>query len=80
LDDQSESAELKEPGNSSPKRKIWTVIGHSSGLAAFVGVFISASAFSTDPRSGMVKIGVVLAVIGAVGFAVARRMGKRRGK
>ena len=75
MDDQKESPEIEDK---SSKSKLLTAIGHTFGLAAFLGVFIFASAYSSDPNSGMVTAGVILTVAGVVGFAAAHWMGSRR--
>lgn len=80
MNDQSETAKIVEPNNVSSKPKILTALGHSCALAAFLGIFISASAYSTDPNSGMVRFGIILTVAGVIGFILARWIGKNRGR
>lgn len=70
---ESPGTEGKPPGS-----KLLTAVGHTCGLAAFLGVFIFASAYSSDPNSGMVAAGIILAVVGAVGFVGARWIASRR--
>ena len=52
--------------------KIWTAIQHSLGLVAGLGLFILISAYSTDPNSGAVSIGLVMIIVGGIGFFGAR--------
>ena len=57
--------------------KIWTAIQHSLGLVAGLGVFVLVSAYTTDPNSSMVSIGVIMIVAGLVGFFGARAAARR---
>lgn len=80
MDDQTETPKTRETNRVSSKPKILTALGHSCGLAAFLGIFISASAYSTDPNSGMVRLGIILTVVGVIGFILARWIGRNRGE
>ncbi len=53
-----------------PSTKVWTAIQHSSGLVGALGLFVAISAYSTDPDSGVVFIGLIVAFVGLIGFIV----------
>jgi hypothetical protein len=62
-----------DPSDNRPSPKVWTVIQLVAGL----GVFVAISAFSTDPDSGIVLIGVIMAFVGLIGVIVGRTVGRR---
>ena len=79
MDDSSKNPEGQDSTqNISSKPKILIAIGHSCGLAAAIGLFIAISAYSSDPSSGMVTGGLIVTVVGVVGFLVARIAARRR--
>jgi hypothetical protein len=66
-----------DPSDNRPSPKVWTAIQHGSGLVAGLGVFVAISAFSTDPDSGIVLIGVIMAFVGLIGVIIGRTAGRR---
>lgn len=72
------SLEETKHGHVSGNSKFLTAIGHSCGLAALLGIFISASAFSSDPNSGMLRVGIMVTLVGVAGFIAAQWVGKKR--
>jgi len=60
--------------------KIWTALQHSSGLLAALGLFFAISAYSNDSGSRPVAIGLLIAVLGLVGFFAGRILAKRSGR
>lgn len=66
-----------DQSNNRPSPKVWTAIQHGSGLVAGLGLFVAIAAFSTDPDSGIVLIGVIMAFVGLIGFIVGRIVGRR---
>jgi protein-S-isoprenylcysteine O-methyltransferase Ste14 len=60
-----------------PSTKVWTAIQHSSGLVAALGLFVAISAYSTDPDSGVVFLGLIVAFVGLIGFIVGWTAGRR---
>ena len=60
-----------------PSTKVWTAIQHSSGLVGALGLFVAISAYSTDPDSGVVFLGLIVAFVGLIGFMVGRTAGRR---
>ena len=65
------------PSTTRPTTKVWTAVQHSSGLIAGLGLFVAISAYSTDPDSGVVLVGVIMAFVGLIGFIVGRTAGRR---
>lgn len=63
---------VPDPGGSKPSSPIWTAIQHSSGLVAALGLFVALSAYSSDPGSGIVLLGLGIAVAGVAGFLAGR--------
>ncbi len=59
-----------DPRNNRPTPKVWTAIQHSSGLVAGLGLLLAVSSFATDPDSGLVLIGVIMAFVGLIGVIV----------
>ncbi len=80
MNDPTEAPKTAETDRVPAKPKFLTALGHSCGLAAFLGIFISASAYSSDPNSGMVRFGIILTVAGVIGFVLARWIGKNRSR
>jgi len=79
MDDPSSKPEGQDSTqNISSKPKVLIAIGHSCGLAAAIGLFIAISAYSSDPSSGMVTGGLIVTVVGVVGFLAARIAASRR--
>ena len=64
--------------NDSKRKTVWTAIQHSSGLIAVLGLFLSVSAYSSQPDSSLVRAGVVMIVIGLLGFFVGRAARRSR--
>jgi len=60
-----------------PSTKVWTAMQHSSGLVAALGLFVAISAYSTDPDSGGVFIGLIVTFVGLIGFIVGWTVRKR---
>ncbi|MFQ5683328.1 MAG: hypothetical protein ACE5HC_08665 [Candidatus Binatia bacterium] len=73
-----QSRNSESSGRIGSKPKIFTAISHSSGLAAVLGLFITASAYSTDPQSRMVSIGLIIAAGGAILFLATKLVARRR--
>ena len=65
--------------NPSSKPKILTAVGHSCGVVAFLGIFIAISSYSSDPSSTMVTVGIIMIIVGIVGFLAARIIARRFG-
>ncbi len=55
-----------------PRTKVWTAIQHSSGLVGALGLFAAISVYSTDPDSGVVFLGLIVAFVGLIEFIVGR--------
>lgn len=50
--------------------KVWTAVRHGSALVAALGLFVAGSAYATDPRSGLISVGLAVTGLGVVGFLI----------
>ena len=57
---------------------VWRVDLRHIAASTVQGLFIAISAYSSDPSSGMVAGGLIVTVVGVVGFLVARIAARRR--
>lgn len=68
MTDRTSSDETSEAGAVGSRPKVWTAIRHGSALVVFLGLFVAISAYATDPKSGMITVGWIIAGVGVVGF------------
>ena len=72
MDDRKGPANGGESGGVNSAPKVWTAVRHSSALVALLGLFVAGSAYSTDPNSGVVSVGLMITVVGIIGFLIGK--------